>query len=217
MPLHLEALTPAARGLAPRLFPHIADAGFIMAGGTALALQIGHRVSVDFDFFCAPDRFPPWLAQRIVQEFPQSQVLQDKAGTLDVLVEGAKCSFFAYPYRFSPSVESYTGIPLATVLDIGGMKVIAISQRGAKKDFADLYEVLRRNDFADVARNMRERYGSALLNAIHIGKSLVYFDDADKDPEPVYIGAECVWVEIKEYFRQHTREHTQCMMETFGA
>ncbi|MGH8601685.1 MAG: nucleotidyl transferase AbiEii/AbiGii toxin family protein, partial [Gammaproteobacteria bacterium] len=81
-----------------------------MAGGTALALQIGHRVSVDFDFFCPPERFPSNLFEHVGAFVKEIQTIQSRYDTLDVLAEGTKLSFFSYPYPFSPNMEVFESI-----------------------------------------------------------------------------------------------------------
>lgn len=216
MALHLECLQPPARRLAAKLFPRLADFGFVMAGGTALALQIGHRVSVDFDFFCAPDRYPRNLLKHIATFVKEIQSIQDQRDTLDVLVEGTKLSFFSYPYPFSPNTEIFESMHLASVIDIAAMKVIAVSQRGAKKDFVDLYAVLQREPLKAILANMAQRFDYAALNPLHIGKALAYFADADHDPEPVYFREAYVWTDIKGFFRDHAREFTEQMITVFS-
>ena len=110
-----------------------------LAGGTALALQVGHRQSVDLDFFTRKQTFS---ASRLLKHFEGADWKADvvKEGTIYGQLLGAKISFIAYPF-FIPRepMGAYGKIPVLAPRDIAVMKVIAISQRGKKRDFADLY------------------------------------------------------------------------------
>jgi len=87
------------------------------------------------------------------------------------------------------------------------MKVIAINQRGSKRDFVDLYFVLQDIPFHKIAANMVKRFGDERINPVHIGKSLVYFSDADTNPEPAYIKRrEVEWERIRGFFRNHVKQ-----------
>ena len=80
------------------------------------------------------------------------------------------------------------------------MKIMAIAQRGAKRDFVDLYFILKDIPFRKIAENMAQRYDADRINPVNIGKAIVYFNDADIDPEPQYCGKEKpVWDSIKSF------------------
>ena len=212
MTLHLECVPEPAQRLAARLFPALAPVGFVLAGGTGLALQLGHRVSVDFDFFVEPGRFPRLLKEHIAGSAATTRVIQDRQDTLDVLLDAIKCSFFSYPYPFSAFDECFHYIPLACVLDIAAMKLIAIAQRGARKDFIDLYVVLQVHGFDAVFANALRRFGPHSINPLQVGKSLVYFADAEPDPDPPFAGAPIGWPMVEDFFRAHAREFVEHMI-----
>jgi len=89
------------------------------------------------------------------------------------------------------------------------MKLMTISQRGAKRDFVDLYFVLQDAPFWKIAENLVRRFGRGRINPVHIAKSLVYFDDADADPEPLYCEKQSSkWEDIKRFFRRHVQPMT---------
>jgi hypothetical protein len=180
---------------------------FIMAGGTALALQIGHRVSVDIDLF-TPRRFS---TQTLFQEVERLKlrplVQQESEGTLTVLLNGVQTSFLHYPYPFVQDIVHQDGIALAGVLDIAAMKVMAANQRGARRDFVDLYFILKDVPFRKVATTLVRRYGAHRINPINIGKSLIYFTDAETDPEPRFCGKlRPRWPEVKKFFKDNIRQ-----------
>ena len=216
MALRLECVPEPAQRLAAVLFPALARFEFVLAGGTGLALQLGHRVSIDFDFFTAPGKFPRLLKEELAGTAGVLEVIQERQDTLDVLLDGIKCSFFSYPYPFSEFQERYHAVPVACVLDIAAMKLIAIAQRGARKDFIDLYVVLREHRFDSVFANALRRFGAQSMNPLQIGKSLVYFSDADPDPAPVFVGAPIPWSSVKEFFQAHAREFVEHMIAARG-
>jgi predicted nucleotidyltransferase component of viral defense system len=195
-----------------RLRDTIVSEKFILAGGTALTLHLGHRLSVDLDFFTdqtfSTDRLLETLA------FFHPDVRQEEKNTLTVFIDNVKVSFFHYPYPPMEKSVLWRGIPLASVLDIAAMKIIAVGQRGTKRDFVDLYFIFKDHPFRRVAIALLRRYGSLRVNPIVIGKSMVYFTDADGDPDPVYVGPHRPsWIQIKSFFRQNT---PQIVLDTEG-
>lgn len=205
--MHLNCLPSDVRGLLKDLSGIVHAHDFILAGDTALALQLGHRLSVDLDFFTAR----PFSTEGIFSELRRlgldPVVLEESTGSLTVTLNKAKVSMFHYPYPFTSKEKEIKGIPVAGIIDIASMKVIAISQRGAKRDFVDLYFVLQDIPFRKVAENMIERFGRGRINSVHIGKSLVFFNDADSDPEPRYAGTENPdWEDVKTFFTNNVQQ-----------
>jgi hypothetical protein len=134
-------------------------------------------------------------------------VTSEGAGTLNAEVNGIKVSLLRFDHPFLDKPLELDGIPIAGILDIASMKVIAVSQRGLKRDFVDLYFILQEKPFHQVATHMVKRFGAERVPPVHIGKSLVYFADADGNPEPAYIKGKAVkWEEIKRFFRQHIKQ-----------
>lgn len=116
-------------------------------------------------------------------------------------------SLFKYDYPFIEKPVIYQGVQVAGILDIASMKVIAISQRGTKRDFVDLFFILQNMPFHKVAEHMVRRFGKERINPIHIGKSLVYFSDAESNPDTEYIkGKELSWDNVKKFFRHHVKQ-----------
>lgn len=214
--LRLEALTSEARALAPDLCTVLEGTAFVLAGGTGLALQLGHRISADFDWFCKPEEFPESLRGRLTTLGRPLALIQDSRRTFECLVSGVKCSFFGYSATFGAASDALYGRPLAPVEDIGVMKLIAVSQRGAKKDFFDLYEILKTRDFPTIVRRARIMLSEQPMNPVHCAKSLVYFEDADGDPDPVVLsGAD--WQVVKRFFADRLREHTDILRNELSA
>ncbi|MFA5393632.1 MAG: nucleotidyl transferase AbiEii/AbiGii toxin family protein [Candidatus Ratteibacteria bacterium] len=177
---------------------------FLLAGGTAAAIQIGHRISEDLDFFTNQ----PFATEEIFRELQRRKLapllLQEEKHTLTVIIKQTKVSLFYYPYPFIEKYLEWKGIAVSQITDIAAMKIIAINQRGAKRDFVDLYFMLQTVPFWKISENMVKRFGANRVNPVHIGKSLVYFHEADSDPEPRYCkGKETDWQIIKAFFANH--------------
>ncbi len=210
--LRLEALTLEARDLSPALCAALEGTGFVLAGGTGLALQLGHRISVDFDWFCRPDIFPSGLAGRLSALRRPITMLQDRTDTVECLLATVRCTFIAFQPAFGPPVERLHGRPIAPIEDIGAMKLVAVSQRGAKKDFYDLYAILQERPLHRIAERLRAMYTDPPPNPAHIAKSLVYFHDAEQDPEPRLL-MPTTWETVTQFFTEHTKAHTTTLLE----
>jgi len=140
--LHLEVLNKGQREVLPQLS---FLKGFYLAGGTALALQIGHRTSVDFDFY-TPKHFD---AKELYEEI--EKVFEDKAvktadaeDTLFCTINQVSTSFFWYKYKLIKKLKKIEGVWVASIEDIAAMKFIAINHRPEKRDYIDIYFLLRR-------------------------------------------------------------------------
>ena len=179
----------------------------VLAGGTALALHLGHRISIDLDFFTGKVFNPEDIISALRKTGLHFRIISEGEGYLIFEAAGIKVSIFKYDYPFLERTPGYEEVPVAGIVDIASMKVIAISQRGTKRDFIDLYFVLQKMPFHIIADHMIKRFGKERINPIHIGKSLVYFSDAESNPEPDYIkGSEINWDKVKKFFRNHVRQ-----------
>ena len=134
--MHEETLYLETKNVLERIRAEGILKDFYLAGGTALALQLGHRKSIDLDFF---SKNYPSKNEVLVREFEKYHptISMEDEGTLSLFIDEVKVSFFKYKYKLLEKPAYYNGVKLASVLDIACMKLIAISQRGAKKDFVD--------------------------------------------------------------------------------
>jgi len=177
-----------------------------LAGGTALALQVGHRSSVDLDFFLPQADFNAGkLLSRLPKKDWRTTVI--KEGTIYGELLGAKVSFIAYPF-FVPSkeVNNYDHVRILLPKDIAVMKIIAISQRGKKRDFYDLYWYIHnREPLIDIVYRLGLQYPNIHHNYHHIIKSLSYFVDAEYDVEPkIFFKAN--WSGVEKFFCDQAKE-----------
>lgn len=203
--LYLDRLPTATRRafLACIHWPLWKQSGWYLAGGTALALQAGHRQSVDLDFFTTKNKFSERTVERMLLATGEWQTTYLENGTIYGVFMGAKMSLIAYPF-FSPSKnEKRCGtMRLLSPEDIAAMKIVAISQRGRKRDFVDLYWYCQNRDsLASVVLRAMSQYPGQEKNTAHIIKSLSYFDDAEEDPMPTLF-FRATWADIKQFFRQ---------------
>ena len=194
--LHLEILDEKRRDL----LPLIAKAGesFYLAGGTALALQIGHRDSIDFDFFKQNDIDTSILWSKLENIFTGHTLLktQDEQNTLSCIIDGEiRLSFFGYTYPLADSLLEQNDFALASVLDIGCMKLSAITSRATLKDYVDLYFILKEISLPELLNACASKYPT--LDHGLILKSLVYFDDLMPEPIIFMPGFETSLDEIK--------------------
>ena len=173
--------------------------GWTLAGGTGLALWLGHRLSEALGFFRIPGMDPAGLDRLFKQRGPY-ETLREAENSLTVIASGTKISFFQIPDPFLFKTRPYRFFSLADIRDIALMKLIAISGRGSRKDFVDLYCILRSElTMDDLFRLLPEKYGAGRANTYHILKSLTYFEDAEKEPLPRMLEP-FEWEECKNFF-----------------
>lgn len=169
---------------------------FYLSGGTALALQLGHRESEDLDFFNQKS-FEPLKIQQALEEIGQLEEVQIAEGTLNLYLKGVPLQFLYYPYQLLKSLIRWQGINLSSVLDIACTKLQTISSRGAKKDFIDLYVILKDYSLKTLLLCMEKKYKGVDYNWPHILKSLVYFKEAERQPMPK-MHQKIEWEEVKK-------------------
>lgn len=177
---------------------------FYLSGGTALALHLGHRESEDLDFF-TPDTFNPQRLQSEVQKIGQLESAEIAEGTLNVFLDTVKLQFLHYPYPLLELTTTWEGLSLSSVIDIACTKIITISMRGSKKDFIDLYFLLKRYSLQELFEKVDQKYQGVNYNRTHLAKSLIYFEDADAQPMPRML-QNVEWEEVKTAITQAVKE-----------
>lgn len=207
MKWHQKCLPKGLWNVAKAITPLIKEQGAVLAGGTGLALRLGHRASIDLDFFCSRAIKHERILSVIKRKFREFRVLVEDKESLVLQVEKNKISFFYHAYPFLDQIDELDGVAISGILDIAAMKLIAISQRGLRRDFIDLYYVLQITPFFKIAECAHRRYGPGRINPIVIGKALVYFSDAENEPDPVYSEKKKVcWQDVKVFFQKHLKQ-----------
>lgn len=190
------------------------DADWYLAGGTALALQTGHRKSVDLDFFTQKKEFNNVALLNHFASDKNWKTTINQEGTIYGELFGAKVSFIAYPF-FIPAQEwvKYGTVKIIQPIDVAVMKIIAISQRGRKRDFFDLYWCAKNIEpLEKTIKRLKKQYPSVAHDYHHILKSLVYFIDAEEDPTPEN-NFNASWSEVKKFFTKEVPIATHKLLE----
>lgn len=182
-------------------FPEIKNS--YLAGGTALALQLGHRISVDLDFFAQ-------------EEFDEAEIATKLASLSKFVAEGTakwtvwgkigqtRFSLFYYEYPLLEPPSSFEKIRLASLVDIAAMKIHAIEDRGTKRDFVDVYFLSQKYSLEEMLGFYQKKYSVLEDHLYSILRSLDYFEDAEKENQMPKMLIDVNWEEIKKYFQKET-------------
>jgi hypothetical protein len=171
---------------------------FYLAGGTGLALHLGHRRSQDLDFMSREAVESEALIQKM-QTLTGFALASQAPDTMHATVLGIKLSFLAYPYSLLFPFETFLGVNVADPRDIACMKLSAIGSRGTKRDFVDLYVLAKRYGVPQLLEWFTRKYADVNQNLVHLLKSSAYFEDAEKDPMPDMLEP-LSWEEVKRFF-----------------
>ena len=179
-------------------------APFYLAGGTAAALHLGHRISVDLDFF-GPEPFDSAQLAAQLSDLGKFRLERLAEDTLLGELRGIRISFFRYRYPLIAEPVSVLGITVASLEDIAAMKLDAISRRGTRRDFIDLYFIAQSGlALPEALQWYQRKYAGLNLNLVHLVKSLAYFADAEADPMPQML-VDLSWDEVKRFFEREAR------------
>lgn len=180
---------------------------FYLGGGTALAIHLGHRRSVDFDWFTRERLADPLYLARDLSDQDIAFVTRDiERGTLHGSVSGVQVSFLEYRYPLLQPLVAWPmfGCILASPEDLACMKLSALAQRGAKKDFVDVYALgIKYCSLSDMLGWYQQKY--AVTDLTHVLYSLAYFDDADRERMPRMFW-DSNWRTIKQTIAQWLQE-----------
>lgn len=178
---------------------------FYLAGGTALAIQLGHRESIDLDWFCQKD-FSNQKIKGSLSELGNFKLYSEEDGTLHGELDSVKITFLRYKYNLLYPMVAFENIKLADERDISAMKIDAASSRGSKKDFIDLYFLLKKYSLADLISFFEKKFSNIEYNKLHILKSLIYFEDAENEPMPIML-ENVDWEKVKEKLAKDVMEY----------
>lgn len=179
---------------------------FYLAGGTALALQLGHRRSVDLYYFSHSEDIPALFEPLRQSLQPFVPALADSAwGSLAFLAQGVRIGFYGYGYDLVQPLVEIEAIKLASVADIALMKLDALLGRAGRKDFHDLYEICKRIPLRQLLDLAPQKYPHVRDFEAQVVKRLAYFESAEQD-EPPPLLEKVAWETVKAYFRQQARD-----------
>ncbi|KKW37277.1 MAG: hypothetical protein UY86_C0012G0004 [Candidatus Adlerbacteria bacterium GW2011_GWB1_54_7] len=182
--MHKEILTKEQVALLPLVAQFKSEFGLV--GGTAIALHIGHRESIDFDLFSHKEFGNLSLRRRIEKFHTISQIIVNKKSEFTFIINGVQCTFFQYPFEIQYSENFGNAFRMPKLLTLAAMKAYALGQRAKWKDYVDLYFIMR--DFHPLVEIIREAetiFGKS-FNAKLIRQQLSYFDDVSYKEAVVY-------------------------------
>lgn len=202
-----DGLTPSQMEILKQLAPVPALYSFRLGGGTALAIHLGHRRSIDLDWFTL-ERFndPMRFAQELRDEDIRFTTSQTAPGTLHGDIDGVRISFLEFRYPLLKPVLHWpeTGIYLLSLDDLACMKLSAIAQRSAKKDFYDVHALCNLHlSLEQMLGLYQEKFSVQDISPVLYG--LVYFDDAEEEPDPILLEKK-EWEQVKRDFRKWVKD-----------
>lgn len=201
--LHLETVAPKTLELLIYLQNLKSMKGNRLVGGTALALQYGHRISVDLDFFFYNTE-PDFLAiiKDIKHQGYKLEIRKQSSSIIIAMIDNIKVDFVFYPYPWIDIAKTDSMVCMATDKEIAAMKLSAITNRGSKKDFIDLYYLLKNYTLEQMLAFYSNKYNDG--SQFMVIKSLTYFDDADTEASPILTDKTIHWDTIKNKILNET-------------
>ena len=193
--LHKETIAPGTLDILKKICLNPWFNDFSLAGGTALALQIGHRISVDLDFFGKKDLIEIDFQVELLK-ISRARPVSIAQHILIFYLNGVKVDFVNYPFPPIAPLLEIEGIRMQGLNDIAAMKLSAITNRGRKRDFYDLYFLLDIFSLQELFDFYSLKFNNA--SELLVLKSLAYFDDAEKDEDPDLIKKGLTWEGVKK-------------------
>lgn len=198
-PWHPEVLPEGWVLAAADLEGRSALSGFYLAGGTGLALQLGHRRSVDLDLFTEHSFESTHVRDRL-RGLEDLRNVRLAPGTVHLELHGVKVSFLHYPYPLLFPTRVLDPVDVADPRDIAVMKLEAVANRGSRRDFIDLFQLTRTFGLAELFEWFGRKYAAVPYDRVHLLKALTYFADAEEEPMPEML-VPIRWDDVREYFR----------------
>lgn len=179
--LQTQTVVPQLMELLKKIMAEKLFSDFNLVGGTSLALQIGHRNSIDIDLFGNSEINTELFIEKL-SEFGEVKVAQSTKNILITKINDVKVDFVNYKYPLLSEYLFIENIRMISTKDIAAMKLNAIAGRGSKKDFIDLYFLLNEFSLEEILSFYEKKYNEGSIFMVQ--KSLTYFDDADAQQQP---------------------------------
>jgi len=195
---HPEVITKVVEQTLLALQRVSALTNFSLAGGTGLALHLGHRRSIDLDLFTI-ERIETEVILGKLEKLTGLQISSRDLETLHVNIGDTKVSFLGYRHPILFPCQAFMDVEVFDSRDIGCMKIGAIAGRGAKRDFIDLCALSQHYKLGQILTWFREKYARANYSMVHVMKSLTYFEESEQDPMPDML-IDLTWDDVKQFF-----------------
>jgi predicted nucleotidyltransferase component of viral defense system len=207
--LQQNAVPPAALELLKKISALNQLGSFALGGGTSLALRLGHRVSVDLDFFTNEPFDTSSRFQLIAKKFPSAELLFEKNQTMLFSIEDIKVDFVLYPFPWLLPFDRIEGIRVLSVKDIIPMKLQAASNRNAKKDYWDIAALLKLYPLDEMLKIFKTKFPQ--IDTGFIIHSLTDFEKADTEFDPDS-HSNTTWEEVKLLLTSEVRKYTEGLL-----
>ena len=175
--MHLNILSDSQQ----KLIELVSEFGnnFYLVGGTALALQFGHRCSIDFDLFSLSSFNGDEIKNRVGKSWEINQVYVSSKDELTMMVQGVKMTWYRYQFDILSNIKWLEVINMPNPLHIAAMKAYALGHRAKWKDYVDLYFLFKRYSLEEVVALTTKIFGNELFDERLLREQLVYYDDVD--------------------------------------
>lgn len=183
--MHKKILTKEQVNLLPLIQEFSKD--FYLVGGTAIALHLGHRRSVDFDLFTSRKVKRLSIKKKLEGHRIPYSIIHEAREQFHILVNSVKITFFEYPFEVAHSIHFDKFITLPSLLDLAAMKAYALGGRAKWKDYVDMYFMLKDHfDISQIAGKAKKLYSTS-FNEKLFRQQLCYFEDIDYSEEVIYL------------------------------
>ncbi|NUQ83229.1 MAG: nucleotidyl transferase AbiEii/AbiGii toxin family protein [Anaerolineales bacterium] len=205
--MYWNTVSPALRAVLEDFSKSQIASEFYLAGGTALALQMGHRISLDLDFFSPTQSDISALTEPLRRALANhTPLLADTSwGNLVFLADNLRVGFYGYGYDLVRPLVKIESVSLASIEDIGLMKMDALLARASRKDFHDLYQICQQVSLRDLFNLAPRKYPHMRDFEAQVTRHLVYFDRAEQE-SPVPLIRHVEWDTVKNWFREQAKE-----------
>lgn len=202
--MHPEAITSKAKKLLGKLksFPE-----YYLAGGTALALQIGHRISLDFDFFRQEHSSENALG-KVEKTFGTKsfKIINNQKNQLTVSIGGIEISFIDYPFPVFSDLISHKGVRVLPSLEVAAMKAYTLGRRATFKDYVDLYFVLKKKigTLKEIVELSEKKHGDSFNSRLFL-EQLIYLEDIEVESIQ-FLGESVSKNEVCSFFKEKVKK-----------
>jgi hypothetical protein len=205
---HLEALAPAAQEILGRLASRPWAEEIYLAGSAALALHLGHRPVRDLDLMSATNRLNSPERRDLLGELlalePATEVETARDGYLYTRLGAVGVRFFYYPYPLVDPFADAAGIAVASLADLGLMKIAAVASRGTRRDFVDLFLLCREIPLEELLGRSGDKFGHVRDFPLQALKGLADLSQVEGEPMPK-LALPLEWGEVEAWLREEVR------------
>ena len=196
--MHLEILSKEQHDLLPFIKKY--SKNYYLVGGTAIALHLGHRGSIDFDLFTDVKVNVLSLKRQVLESGFSSNIIVQKSDQIHFIVNNVKLTFFEFPFYIEAPIYYDNFFRIPDLLTLAAMKAFALGGRGKWKDYVDLYFILKKGySITDICSKAKELF-TDVFNPVLFSKQLCYFDDISFDEQVEFMpGFEVSEKEVKEF------------------